>query len=226
MTEPNAKTNLTALATLDNSKAVEIWKNNRDAVLQEAGALTKIENQQDYDNGTAIMAKINQLVKDLEKERKSLTEPLDKIKREIMGQEKALVKDLDTARYRLRVSCGEYYTNLQRERELAEQRKRAEEAERQMQNQTAADLFGAESAAVKATPTVIVPTRATSENAKAVEVWDFAITDETKLDRKFLSPDPSKIRAFLQYAKKMGQDPETLSEPGLKITKSYRIDGK
>lgn len=226
MTEPNAKTNLTALATLDNSKAVEIWKNNRDAVLQEAGALTKIENQQDYDNGTAIMAKINQLTKDLEKERKSLTAPLDKIKREIMGQEKALVKDLDTARYRLRVSCGEYYTNLQRERELAEQRKRAEEAERQMQNQTAADLFGAESAAVKATPTVIVPTRATSENAKAVEVWDFAITDETKLDRKFLSPDPSKIRAFLQYAKKMGQDPETLSEPGLKITKSFRIDGK
>ncbi len=226
MTEPNAKTNLTALATLDNSKAVEIWKNNRDAVLQEAGALAKIENQQDYDNGTAIMAKINQLIKDLEKERKSLTAPLDKIKKEIMGQEKALVKDLDTAHYRLRVSCGEYYTNLQRERELAEQRKQAEEAERQMQNQTVADLFGAESAAIKATPKVIVPTRATSENAKAVEVWDFAITDETKLDRKFLSPDPSKIRAFLQYAKKMGQDPETLSEPGLKITKSFRIDGK
>lgn len=226
MTEPNTKTNLTALATLDNSKAVEIWKSNRDAVLQEAGALTKIENQQDYDNGTAIMAKINQLMKDLEKERKSLTAPLDKIKKEIMGQEKALVKDLDRAHYHLRVSCGEYYTNLQRERELAEQRKRAEEAERQMQNQTAADLFGAESAAIKPTPTVIVPTRATSENAKAVEVWDFEITDETKLDRKFLSPDPSKIRTFLQYAKKMGQAPETLSEPGLKITKSFRIDGK
>ena len=226
MTEPNAKTNLTALATLDNSKAVEIWKSNRDAVLQEAGALTKIENQQDYDNGTAIMAKINQLMKDLEKERKSLTAPLDKIKKEIMGQEKALVKDLDAEHYRLRITCGEYYTNLQRERELAEQRKRAEEAERQMQNQTAADLFGAESAAIKPAPTVIVPTRATSENAKAVEVWDFEITDETKLDRKFLSPDPSKIRAFLQYAKKMGQTPETLSEPGLKITKSFRIDVK
>jgi hypothetical protein len=57
-----------------------------------------------------------------------------------------------------------------------------------------------------------------------VITWE--ITDAAKLDRKFLSPDEKKIRAFADDVKKNGIDPEAINEPGIVFHKEIRMDVK
>ena len=69
-----------------------------------------------------------------------------------------------------------------------------------------------------------MPDRAyAADGRKQVVSYDFEVIDATLLDRKFMSVDEKKIRAFLQYAKAQGIDAEAITEPGLKVKKSISI---
>ena len=61
---------------------------------------------------------------------------------------------------------------------------------------------------------------------KQVVVITYEITDPSKLDRKFLSPDERKIRAFADDIKKNGLDAEAIVEPGIVFRKEIRMDVK
>jgi hypothetical protein len=77
-----------------------------------------------------------------------------------------------------------------------------------------------------AVPVPIVPEKTIVAGMKQVSVITWEITDAAKLDRKFLSPDERKIRAFADDVKKNGIDPEAINEPGIVFHKEIRMDVK
>lgn len=195
------------------------WLATKNDVMRQTLAFQTIENDSAFLQAGTLIETLGKLRKELETERKRLTAPLDAAKKEIMNREKLLANDLELQRERLRGLCGEYATKKQKEREeqqLARQQAQADAA-------MAADIFGG-SAEDTALP--MVDDKLASGAIKQVIVYTFEIVDEAKLDRKFLSADETKIRAFCQYLKSMKVDPSTVQEPGLIIKKEVRIDGK
>ena len=79
---------------------------------------------------------------------------------------------------------------------------------------------------VTAVPVPIVPEKTIVAGMKQVAVIVWEITDAAKLDRKFLSPDERKIRAFADDIKKNGLDAEAIVEPGIVFHKEIRMDVK
>jgi hypothetical protein len=75
-------------------------------------------------------------------------------------------------------------------------------------------------------PTPIVPEKTIVAGMKQVAVIVWEITDAAKLDRKFLSPDERKIRAFADDIKRNGLNPEAIVEPGIVFRKEIRMDVK
>lgn len=208
------------------------WEQRREQAIQSAAAIEAINTDAEFDQAGQLINVCAHLCKELEADRKKLTAPLDAIKKNIMAVEKNMTSALTTEQTRLRALANVYATRKAVEREAAERAAReaaaeaaakaAEQAELQAK---AREAFGA-SVPIPQAPTVIVPEQPKSSSVKQVTVITFEITDASKLDRKFLSPDEGKIRAFCQYVKNMGIDPDTINEPGLKIKKEIRIDSK
>lgn len=217
--------------------AVAEWKGEQERALAAAAAIGAVNSDAEFDQAGQLINVCSHLCKQLESERKKLTAPLDAIKKDIMAQEKALSNPLIAEQTRLRSLANSYATRKAAEREAAERAAReaaaeaaakaAEQAELQAKAREAFGAFGdAGDVPVPQAPTVIVPEQPKSSSVRQVAVITFEITDANALDRKFLSPDEGKIRAFCQYVKNMGIDPDTINEPGLKIKKEIRIDSK
>lgn len=122
------------------------------------------------------------------------------------------------------------------ERELAEAQaareefEAAEEAKRQAEAAKNDNPFGEASAEPTVAQTVAQPTipepepvhipyvEAPRASASSFQLVDkFEVTDPSKVAREFLTVDESKIRTFLAYRKKMGDDISTLVLDGVKI---------
>lgn len=196
----------------------EAWIAERDAAMQSAANIRDVKSDREFDEATSIVARLGDLRKELESERKQVTAPIDKLKKGIMEQEKVLAANIDGERERLRTLASRYAT----ERENERQKQLEQQAEWQAEDELSRQTFGGGTTL----PAVEVDARLKSSTARQVVVYTFEITDPMKLDRKFLSPDEKKIRAFVQYLKAQGVDPDTVSEPGLAIRKEIRIDSK
>jgi hypothetical protein len=216
--------------------AVAAWLQTRDQTLAVAAKLGTITTDAEFDQAGQLINACSHLCKELEAERKKLTAPLDAIKKDIMAQEKKLSGDIIAEQTRLRSLANAYATRKAAEREAAERAAREAEAAAAEQ---AADMaakareaFGAFDGVADNPPfpaapvTPIVPPKPQSTSVKQVTVYTFEVTDAAKLDRKFLSVDEGKIRAFCQYLKTAGIDPATVAEPGLVIKKEVRVDSK
>ena len=213
------------------------WKGEQERALAAAAAIGAVNSDAEFEKAGQLINVCSHLCRQLESERKKLTAPLDAIKKDIMAQEKALSNPLIAEQTRLRSLANAYATRKAAEREAAERAAReaaaeaaakaAEQAELQAKAREAFGAFGdAGDVPVPQAPTVIVPEQPKSSSVRQVAIITFEITDANSLDRKFLSPDEGKIRAFCQYVKNMGIDPDTINEPGLKIKKEIRIDSK
>ena len=196
----------------------EAWIAERDAAMQSAANIRDVRSDLEFDAATSIVARLGDLRKELETERKQVTAPIDKLKKGIMEQEKVLAANIEAERERLRDLAAQYATMYEKER----QRQIEQQQQRQAEDEMARQAFGGGTTL----PAVEVDAKLKSSTARQVVVYSFEVTDPTKLDRKFLSPDEKKIRAFVQYLKAQGVDPETVSEPGLAIRKEIRIDSK
>jgi len=194
------------------------WIAERDSVLVRAGEIVSVDSDEDYSLAGDVLAELRDLLKGLETQRKELTSPLDKMKKQIIAQEKTLAQMVNDEYERLRKECGDYA--LAR-RKLIEAQAQAR-AEAEMDAAMMQDVF-ADSQAV-AVPKV--DKMATSAGVKQVEVVTFTVVDPEKVDRKFMSVDESKIRAYCQFIKKMGQRAEEVHEPGIVFRTEIRIDGK
>lgn len=208
--------------------AVETWRQEQERTLAAAAEIMQVVTDEEFDRAGQLINAFAHLTKELEVERKKLTAPLDALKKQIMVQEKDLAFKLSVEQDRLREMANAYATRRLAEREAADRAAReaaAAAAEQAEMQERAQEAFGA--APVQSAPAAIaVPDKLKSTAVKQVTVFTFQITDAAKLDRKFLSPDEGKIRAFCQYLKNMGIDPATVNEPGLVIKKEVRIDSK
>lgn len=205
--------------TLTNSNlAVAEWTAARDKALAAAAAITEIRDDAAFAAAGDAIEALGKVRKELETERKKVTAPIDDLKKQVMKQEKELAANIEAERERLRAAAGEYATAREAER----QRQIEARAEAAAQDEMALDAFGG----TVSQPQVVVDAKLQGGAVRQTTVWEFEIIDASKLDRKFLSPDTAKIRAFVQAAKLQGMDPATVMEPGLRIYKTVRIDGK
>lgn len=220
------------------------WVTRRDTIVAAAREIATVADNDDFEAATAAIARLAKHRKELDAARKSITGRLDDVKKEIMAQERTLAGSIEAEYNRLRAAAGDYATRLERERAEAERARREAEAEAAMKAEAdaaaraseesrARSLFGADAvaaapttpaAAEVAVPLPVVPDRAYAAGGrKQVVSYDFEVIDATLLDRKFMSVDEKKIRAFLQYAKAQGIDADAIAEPGLKVKKSISI---
>jgi len=215
------------------------WVTKRDEIVAAAAEIVTVADNDDFEAATAAISKLAKHRKELDAARKAITGRLDDVKKEIMAQERTLAGSIEAEYNRLRAAAGDYATRLERERAEAERARREAEAEAAMKAEAEAaaqvdnadrarSLFGSDAVAAAAVPVApvmpVVPDRAYAAGGrKQVVSYDFEVIDATLLDRKFMSVDEKKIRAFLQYAKAQGIDADAIAEPGLKVKKSISI---
>lgn len=204
--------------TTNQNLAVATWLDARDKALATASKIAEVKDDMTFAQAGEAIEALGKLRKELETERKKLTAPIDAAKKQVMQQEKELAADIEAERERLRAICGAYATMREEER----RRQMEARAEATVEDEMAMDAFGG----TVSQPQVVVDPKLQGGAVRQTTVWEFEVTDESKLDRKFLSADERKIRAFVQFAKTQGIDPASIMEPGLRIYKTVRIDGK
>jgi ABC-type transporter Mla subunit MlaD len=226
------------------------WIDRRNTVVETARGYVAINNDNVADAVGEVIQKLQKLTKQLDDARKNLTRPLDAAKKQLTTQQKELAAPIEAEYTRLRGMLGDYATRKAAEREEAERAARQAEAEARLlaeeearkateeaQKRAAAieDVFGVKTAEQLPppptsipvpVPTPIIPEKTIVAGMKQVAIVTWEITNPAELDRKFLSPDEKKIRAFADDAKKNGIDIEAINEPGIVFRKEIRMDVK
>lgn len=241
-----------AIITTNNQPnlARQDWIDRRNTTLETAKSYAVINDEAMADAVGEVIQRLQKLTKQLDDARKELTRPLDIAKKQLTSQQKELQAPIDAEYTRLRGMLGEYATRKAQEREEAERAARQAEAEARLlaeeearkaaeeaQKRAAAieDVFGVKPAeqpvqppppAPVVAPTPIIPEKTIVAGMKQVTIITWEITNPNELDRKFLSPDERKIRAFADDIKKNGLDPEAIIENGIVFHKEIRMDVK
>ena len=230
--------------------AKQDWLACRDYALETAKGYIAVNNDAIADAIGEVIQTLQKLTKQLDDSRKELTRPLDAAKKQLTSQQKELAAPIEAEYSRLRAMLGDYATRKAAEREEAERAVRQAEAEARLlaeeearkaaeeaQKRAAAieDVFGVKPAEQLPpppasipipAPTPIIPKKTIVAGMKQVVVIAWEITNPNELDRKFLSPDEKKIRAFADDIKKNGLDPEAIVENGIVFHKEIRMDVK
>jgi hypothetical protein len=203
------------------------WIQRRDSLLACAPSLQMVTTPAEAAEAAELANAMRQCIADLESERKKVTSPLDRMKKEIMAQERSLRADLETERARLKRLTDQYATRLAAEREAEARRQReAEEAARMEAAKRAAEieeLFGAEAdePAPEMPAATPPPDKLRVEGARVVERWSHWVQDASRVPREYLSVDDAKIRAYLGYCKRMEIKPEI---PGVVFEKRMSVE--
>ena len=216
---------------------------NNEAVADAVGAviqsLQKLTKQLD-DNRKELTRPLDAAKKQLTSQQKELLAPIDAEYTRL----RAMLGDYATRKAQEREEAERAARQAEAEaRLLAEEeaRKAAEEAAKEAEKQAKiAEVFGIAAnqlqpqaeqlppppPVVTAVPVPIVPEKTTVAGMKQVSVITWEIVNPAELDRKFLSPDEKKIRAFADDIKKNGLDAEAIVEPGIVFHKEIRMDVK
>ena len=217
---------MTEALTISNTalEPAVAWMQERDSVLGQASAVEKVSSAEEFAAAGRLMTACKKLTNELDKYRREMTAPLDAVKKDIMAQQKQLAATLETQAARLRELCNAYATEQAAKRAAAERAAREAEAEAALAAQDAQALFGGAAAVPQLQP--VVPDKLRADDVRTVSVINYQVTDPSLLDRKFLSPDDAKIRAFIASLRASETDPETVREPGLLIYKTVRVDAR
>lgn len=228
----------------DLSLVAANWIAERDGVLKVAERITSIDSDDDLDNSGATYTKIGKMIRALEAERKTLTAPIDAMKKDIMAQEKKLRADLEDHQRRLKRMNDTYATEQARKAEEARKAQEAEEealriaeAEKALAADKAREVFGEDIEIDQSTkpeegnpfealppnqvPQPVKPAKPTSNRMR--KRWDFEIKDPRKIPREYLTVDEKKIRAAIKYAESVDKEPVI---PGVKFTSRVSVEGR
>lgn len=201
------------------------WVAARDDLISKAKAVTVVDSESTLEVVGSLDTQAKKLINKLSAQRKEITSKLDAAKKSIMASEKSFVADLVSEQERLNKLCVAYATEVERKRQeelAAIQRMEAEMATAALiaeQSDKNYDPFKDDNSPyadvqVQAVPSIESPK--TSANT-FVKVYKFEIVDANKIPRELCVPDEKKIRAMLNYQKQLGNDPESMVIPGLRI---------
>jgi hypothetical protein len=213
----------TAITITTTNLAPQEWIAERDNLLGISANLSGVTNDWEFQAATEMVARLSEMRKTLEQERKAITGKFDAAKKEIMAQERDLVGVIESEYNRLRQAAGDYATAKAAEREAAERARREAIAEREMIQQTAQESFCDAVLPPPTAPAPFVPDKLKTAPGRK-QVIRYEILDPAQLDRKFLSPDEAKIRSFVQFAKLQGIKAEDIKEPGLRVVQKVSIN--
>ena len=207
------------------------WLANRDDMLALAKNIATVTTDADLETAGELQTRISKALKTLEAERKSVTAPLDDMKKQVMAEEKKLAKPLSDELARLKALTSAYATECARR--IEEERRRREEEERRAAEAAVAaedaDPFGFNATPAEAIPAaqpLPVPAMPrTSANRMTVR-WDFEILDANAVPRELCSPDEKKIRAFMASKKAENYKADEIRVAGLKFTATVQVQSR
>ncbi len=180
-----------------------------------------IGNVEEYSGAAEHLRMIKSMQKEVEDQRKEITQPLVASQRAANAFFKPFADRLSNAERAIKQAMASWKSEQDRiARE--EQRKRDQEAERkrkeqQRQAQAARDKgrhARAQNLEAQAAQSVAPVVRSEAPKAEGIsyrKVWNFRITDEAKIPRKYLVVDEKKLR---QVVKALGSDAEI---PGVEV---------
>lgn len=219
--------NNTAIEVLSLNQAVEReskWIVSRAALIADAEGVVDVKNDSQLEVSSAIYTRISKHISALEKIRKSVTGPLDDLKKQIMAQERELKATLETEQERLK-RLNDAYATEKFKREQAERQAAIEAAAKAaIESDTAADLFGNADVQTVTEP-VYIPTaeKPRTSAGRTVIRWEFEIIDANQVPREFMSVDESKIRKYRDYQIQIGNDPAI---PGVKFIRNISVESR
>lgn len=200
--------NVIDIPVIDTKKAdTAVIEANK--VLDGAKVIT-IKTPEQANEAGSWRNEIKAKLKQLDKDRKELTKPLDDVKDKIMDKYRPAVTALESA-CRLLDGAITKYLDDQEQKRQEQQRKLDEEAEKKRK---AAEIKAAEWAdkgndkkaeewAEKA-ETTIAPVVAAAPKINGIitrDDWDFEIVNSTIVPRQFMIPDEKAIRVYVKATK-------------------------
>lgn len=179
--------------------------------LTEAKAF-EIDSQLMAEMAADDLKKIKAYAKDVDEKRKSLTKPLDDVKKGIMDLFRPAVEYLEQAETTLKLGLKKYLDEEERKRreleEAARKVAREQAARLEAEAKAAAAQGQAEQAraleqqAAMVPATVMVSSPAPKMSGiSSTQVWKFVIENEKLIPREYLMVDEAKIRKVVQALK-------------------------
>lgn len=224
-------TDLIAIPQPDVLMRLSEWTGKRTELLQSAAAMKTVETDRDLDATGALQTLIGKHIRDLETERKRVTAPIDKLKKDIIDQEKDMRAGLEVEHARLKRLNDAYATRKAIEAEAERKRLRLEEEHRRMieaeKQMAAQELFGPETVIEPTPAPVIAPApiqdRAQLSNNRTVKRWSYQVIDAQLVPREYLCLEERKVRGYIAYCEKMGTDPVI---PGIQFEARMSVEGR
>lgn len=219
---------ITANVSSDALAKKHEWITERDALITQSAEVAKVDSDADVNMAGALQTKMSKHIKELEKERKAVTAPLDAVKKEIMAQEKELRAKLLAERDRLKALNDAYATKLY-EAEQARKREAEEQARLQAMRdaeelQKASEAFGEDvQVAVTEAPQIAEPEKVKMSGNRTVKRWSFEMVDSSMVPTDYLVLNDKAVRAYIKMAESMDKEPDI---PGIKFTARISVESK
>lgn len=157
-----------------------------------------VKNEADYQTGLAFVGQIKSVAKELEADRKSITDPINKSLKLINAKYKGPKDVLEKAQRALEAKLGAYYAEQQRKAREAEAKAlAAQQAKQEKLNERASELGVAPAMAAPVAPRVAEPAKSVatagggSVGLKPVSKW--RLVDAALVPREYLMLDEVKI---------------------------------
>ena len=171
----------------------------------------EVGNADDFEHGAGILMTIKALSKDVESQRKKITQPLDQAKREVMDLFRPLTDSLLNAERKVKRRLVTWKSEQDRiareEQRKAEQRarkererlqKQADEAEEKGRGERAEILRDRAATTVAAAPPTAAPKVA---GISTRPVWKFEVIDASKVPDQYKTVDEKKIGGVVRALK-------------------------
>lgn len=180
------------------------WFEERDVLISEASMISAVDNSEDFNLGALILNKITKTSNNLEKMRKALAKPFNDSLRLIKTASDKARQPLEEAKSELKSKLADYANRqalqYDTEEKILEEMKKENSQKEKFLTELATKEFGCTD--TELFNTIEPDIENTVEKAKASTVAvktkiSFEISDEDKIPREFLSPDETKIRAWI-----------------------------
>lgn len=220
--------------------------------VQEAKALS-VTDDPTKETALKVGKNISSVEKNISATYKKVTQEARDFVKTCKDYEKSLLAQTEPAKKHIRQQLLQYEQKLKKEREemerkLAEEKRKAEEEAKAMAAKDVTpqapswDNLDQDHENLKAQAEIDRQVELDAMNAqrerefkrkqKEIEankvkgtqkVWNYKITDESKLPRDFMSPDPKKIREFMRAKDLNGQGRDWAPIPGIEFFQEERV---
>jgi len=157
-------------------------------ILQNSEAL-EISTQVELDNANSALRIVKTKLKELEEDRKKLTQPLESVKKSIIAKYKPAIEMLEKAESLIKRGMIVFTEKIEAERRKQEEELRRKMLEKAEKAEAKGKVEKAKEIRQQAELTTVVSKIETPKGVSYREIWKYKIVDETLLERQYLIPN-------------------------------------